>query len=202
MLPIYPPGAVSHPERTQLSRALRSSYRLLREVFVGDPNKGGVALSCETQAQRTVKETTTVFSMFKRICAAFVLIIGLSAPLAADQPPTIVVNITSDDVWSGQMALSFAKTIQSDGAFVVIFLNTRAVALGNTKVPQHTEAVTGKTAHEMLTDIMNAGGRVFICPSCTEQAGLSLDDRIEGSEPGGPALREFIMAPDSKIISF
>ena len=100
------------------------------------------------------------------------------------------------------MALGFAQRMIDDGAQVVVVLNVRAVTLANTAVPQHTEAMTGKTPPEMIAGILDSGGRVFICPSCTQQAGLDIDQRVPGTEPGGPAYREIVMAPGTRIISF
>lgn len=116
--------------------------------------------------------------------------------------PTVVFNLTTDDVWTGQMALSLARNLQGDGAEVVVFLNVRAVTLANRNVPQHVEAQSGKTAQQMLQEIIAAGGRVFVCPSCTRQAGLDLVDRIEGVDTGGPAFRAILLAPQTRIISY
>ena len=147
-----------------------------------------------------------MFARAMRTLALVVAAVGLSFPaLAQDDPapgPILVVNITTDDVWSGQMGLGFARRVQEDGGDVIVSLTVRAVALANANVPQHTGGGSGKTPHELIADILDAGGRVFVCPGCTQQAGLSLDDRIEGTEPGSPEYRQIIMAPGTRIISF
>jgi len=120
----------------------------------------------------------------------------------ANTAPTVVINLTSDDVWTGQMALGFARKAQKTGADVVVFLNVRAVILANSKVPQHVEAMSGKTAHEMLAEIIAAGGRVFVCPGCTKQAGQDVADRIDGIEVGGPEFLAIVTAPGTRIISY
>jgi predicted peroxiredoxin len=116
--------------------------------------------------------------------------------------PTVVINLTSDDVWTGQMALGFARNVQDTGTDVVVFLNVRAVTLANQDVPQHVEAMSGKTAHQMLAEIISEGGRVFVCPGCTEQAGLDIDDRVDGIEPGGPEFLAIVTAPGTRIMSY
>jgi len=120
----------------------------------------------------------------------------------ANAAPTVVINLTSDDVWTGQMALGFARKVQDAGAEVVVFLNVRAVTLANQNVPQHVEAMSGKTAHEMLAEIISEGGRVFVCPGCTEQAGLDIANRIDGVEPGGPEFLAIVTAPGTRIMSY
>lgn len=98
--------------------------------------------------------------------------------------------------------MSFARRVQEDGGDVVLFLNVNAVAFANQNVPQHVQALTGKTPHERIKEIIEAGGQVYVCPSCTEQAGLKLDDRIDGVKVGGPEFRAILMAPDTKIMSY
>ncbi len=122
---------------------------------------------------------------------------------AQDTDETIIVfNLTSDDVWTGQMALGLAQRMVEDGHDVVVFLNVRAVTLANSAVPQHTEAMTGLTAHEMIARLVDGGARVFACGGCTRQAGLDPEDLIDGVVPGNADLRAAMMAPGSRIISY
>jgi len=141
----------------------------------------------------------------RRLALTVLMALALALPLGAAQAQddrTLVINLTSDDVWTGQMAMNFARRIQEDGGNVVVFLNVRAVTFANSNVPQHTQAATGKTPHERIKEIIDAGGEVYLCPGCTEQAGLELDDRIDGVKVGGPEFRAILMAPDTKIISY
>ncbi len=78
---------------------------------------------------------------------------------------------------------------------MIVFLNVRAVTIANKKVPQHKGA-------ELIKELLDDGARVFVCPTCTKQAGLDIDDRLEGIEPGGPEFRKLLMAPNTKIISY
>lgn len=140
-------------------------------------------------------------SLLLAVC--MVLALGLPAPQAqAQDEPTIIFNVTTDDVWTGQMALGLAKRMLDAGHDVVVFLNVRAVTLANSAVPPHTAAGPGLTAHEMIAGLLDAGGRVFVCPTCTVQAGLSADNWIEGVEAGSPELIDLMMAPGTRIISY
>jgi|GEM_PF-1039918 len=140
------------------------------------------------------------------LALALALGILLSPPFAqtvrAETPGTLIVNMTSDDIWTAQMALGFANAIHNDGHDVVVYLNVRAVTFANRHVPQHRTAMDGKTPHELLEELIDAGVRVFVCPGCTRQAGLSLDDRLEGVLPGGEPYREIVMAPGTRIVSY
>lgn len=100
------------------------------------------------------------------------------------------------------MALGLAERVLDMNYPVVVFLNVRAVTLANKKIPQHTGGLSDKNPHDMLTALMDKGAQVYVCPSCTEQAGLDIDDRLEGTKPGSKELIEIMMAPTSKIMNY
>lgn len=133
-----------------------------------------------------------------------VLAVAVTAPPArAQEGPTLLLNLTSDDVWTQQMAFQFGRNFMNvtDGE-LVIFLNVRSVGIANRDVPQHTTAATGKTPRELVAELIADGARVFLCGGCTEQAGLSLDDRIAGVEPAGPELHRILAAPGTRVMSY
>lgn len=144
-----------------------------------------------------------MISPLRRLAIVFVMLVGALLPATADEnQSTLVINLTTDDVWSSQMALGFARRVQEDGGTVVVFLNVRAISLAMTDVPQHTGAGSGETAHQTLAAILADGGRVFLCPGCTEQAGLNVEGRLDGIELGGPEFRAIVMAPGTRIMSY
>lgn len=127
---------------------------------------------------------------------------GTARAEEAAGPPTLFINLTSDDVWTQQMALGFAGRVAGLGYPVAIFLNVRAVGLAMTTVPQATQPLTGKTGQDVLKELMAKGVRVFLCPSCVRQAGYSIADRLEGVEPGSKATLDLMMADGTKVISY
>ena len=126
----------------------------------------------------------------------------LSSAQEADPDPAMVVHIASDDVRLGHAGLRFALKRQTSGIQVAVHLNVRAVRLANSAVPQQVDPRSGKTSFELVDDIVAAGGRVFVCPKCTQDAGLNPENFVEGAERTGPELIEAMMAPGTKIISF
>lgn len=126
-----------------------------------------------------------------------------ASPISAAEKATLLVNLTSDDVWTNQMGLGIArKYLNETGGPVVVFLNVRAVALANHKVPQHVTALTQKDFHSLLRELMAKGVKVYVCGECTKQAGLSIDDRLEGTEIGGKSLLELLADPKTNVVSY
>lgn len=126
-----------------------------------------------------------------------------AAPVRADDGKALLfINLTSDDVWTQQMALGFADKVLDMGHPVAVFLNVRAVGLGNKTVPQHVEAGTGKNGHQILQALIAKGARIFLCPGCTQQAGLKVEDRLDGIELGGLEMRQLLMQPVTKVLSY
>lgn len=141
-----------------------------------------------------------------KLAVAGLLATGLTAAawstaLAQDER-TLLINLTTDDVWTSQMAFGYANAVLDAGHDVAMFLNVRAVTLANADIPQHTEGLRGQTAREELDALMERGARVFVCGPCTEQAGLSPDNWIEGVEMGGPDLIAIQMAPGTAVMSY
>lgn len=143
--------------------------------------------------------------MTKRFLPAAVFAAAMLAasPLWAAEKATLLVNLTTDDVWNNQMGLGIArKYLNETGGPVVVFLNVRAVALANHKVPQHVTALTQKDFHSLLRELMAKGVKVYVCGECTRQAGLSIDERIEGTEVGGKALLDLLADPKTNVLSY
>ena len=120
----------------------------------------------------------------------------------ANDDRTLLINLTTDDVSTSQMAFGYANAVLGAGYDVVLFLNVRAVTLANADIPQHVEGLRGQTARQELTSLMDRGARVFVCGNCTEQVGLSADDWIDGVERGGSELIAIQMAPTTSIMSY
>ncbi len=134
---------------------------------------------------------------------AVILLAFATVGARAQDKPTLLLNLTSDDVWQQQMALQFGRNFMNiTGGDLVVFLNVRAVVIANSNVPQHTTALTGKTPQQLIVDLVADGARVFLCQGCTRQAGLSVEDRIAGVEPSGPELHQILALPTTKVMSF
>ena len=142
------------------------------------------------------------------LCAAIVgmaVLLGtVYVPSAASEQEraTLFVNLTTDDSWSAHMAFSYAEKAMSAGFPVVFFLNVRAVRLADKEMPQEQDPTSGKTAAESLIALMKAGATVYVCPSCTERAGMTEKRWIEGVKPGSMETIKVHMSPNTKVMSY
>ena len=150
--------------------------------------------------------------MFHRIFSLFLVVTALASaailPAAAEsdvhdrESALLFINLTSDDIWRQDMALGFAEKALHQGHRIAVFLNVRAVSLAMKSSPVSSDEATGQTRADKVRQLTSMGARVFLCPSCTERAGLTVDDRLDGIELGGPELIALMMRPSTKVISY
>ena len=124
-----------------------------------------------------------------------------------DEEGGLFLNLTTDDIWRGSMALNFANRNLEAGYPVTIFLNITGVRIAVKKywIPQHINGITEKTLQELLEDAMAAGARVIVCPFCLKQAGFKPHTLIRlgrGVEMGGPDVTIPSMYNSEKVLSY
>lgn len=149
----------------------------------------------------------------KRLFAAFaVMLIGVAAvapaATAEEGKQGLFVNLTTDDTWSAAKAIMFAheKALKNGHEPVAIWLNVRGVYLADKKRASHVHglmAEQGTSIQDMLANFMADGGRVIMCGACSEAAGLTEVDYIDGVEMGTwPVIEELLFAPDVKTLAW
>ncbi len=116
----------------------------------------------------------------------------------------LLVNLTTDDTWTANMAISLAqKALASGYQPVTLFLNVRGVYLADQERLPATEGNSDLNIHQKLQAFIEEGGSVIACPSCSREAGLTQEDFIEGvvlGEEGG-AL-PLLFDPNTVTISY
>jgi predicted peroxiredoxin len=144
------------------------------------------------------------------IVLAFICLFGWLpvAPLSAADTvseagkTSLFVNVTTDDAWTAHMALSYAEQVLGMGHPVAVFLNVRGVRLADRNTPQEPDALSGKTSREMLQDLIGKGATVYVCKMCTQLAGMTEDDWINGAKPGSVETIHLQMAPMTKVMPY
>ncbi len=137
------------------------------------------------------------------LLALVVAVVAGTPALADDDERTFFYNITTDDVWAAGMATGQANKALEAGHDVVLFLNVRGVYLASTSRQQDTFAATGKTPQAMIRAAMEKGAQVILCPMCMKQAGMTMDDVIEGARRGGPDVTfEYLADDDTVVMSY
>lgn len=131
-----------------------------------------------------------------------------TAQAAEDKATGLFVNLTTDDTWSAAKAILFAheKVLKRGHTPVAIWMNVRGIYLIDKKRPSHVHGLMknkGQSIHDMLTAFMNDGGVVIACAACSQAAGLTKDDFIDGVKMGNPELVTGILFdPSVKTLSW
>lgn len=144
----------------------------------------------------------------RSLILAFALLVFVVAPhqaraQATEDHPPLFVNLTTDEVWRAAMALSFARNAQNAGHPVTIFLNVTAVRLASTALPQTVDPVSGKTAQQLLGEILDHGGTVIACPMCLQHAGVAREALLERVQVGSPQITlPALFQPGGQVLSY
>jgi predicted peroxiredoxin len=143
------------------------------------------------------------------LSVVLVALLATSALQAAEEKSMgLFVNLTTDDTWSAAKAILFAheKALKQGHKPVAIWMNVRGIYLIDKKRPSHVHGLMkneGQSIQDMLTAFMNDGGIVIACAACSQAAGLTKDDFIDGVQMGNPALvKGLLFDPNVKTLSW
>ncbi|MGF1641594.1 MAG: DsrE family protein [Rhodospirillales bacterium] len=152
----------------------------------------------------TMPRTRLLVLLVGGLMAAVAMALPAGSPARADarSDTTLFVNLTTDDPWSATMAFGYADMVRKAGHPVVVFLNVRAVRLADRTRPPETPAPDGKGPRALLEGLIANGVTVYVCPMCSEKAGLAEADWIAGVKRGGPETIKVQMAPATKVMSY
>jgi len=122
--------------------------------------------------------------MRRFVIAALALFVLASAGLGqAFAGDSLFVNMTTDEPHRAKMAIVFARRQQELQHPVTIFLNDKGVLVG-----AKANAEKFKEQQALLSEIMQAGGNVVICPMCMEHYGVDKEGILQGVQIGNPKL--------------
>jgi sulfur relay (sulfurtransferase) complex TusBCD TusD component (DsrE family) len=133
---------------------------------------------------------------------------GFVSTASAENKGGLFVNLTTDDTWAAAKAILFAheKVLKQGHKPVAIWLNVRAIYLADKKRPSHVHGLMkgqGQSIQDMLKAFMKDGGTVIACMACSQAAGLTESDFIDGVKMGNPDLvKGILFDPAVKTLSW
>jgi len=118
----------------------------------------------------------------------------------------VLFNLTSDELVVSAMPLRTATMILDQGGQVVVLLNIKAVRLASTTIPQNIHSGIGAPLQAKLTEIIQKGGRVLVCPNCMANQGVTVQELIPAAETlnqmQGETFTDILTDPNTNIISY
>ncbi|MTW23074.1 DsrE family protein [Allochromatium palmeri] len=127
---------------------------------------------------------------------------------AAEKKGGLFVNLTTDDTWAAAKAIMFAheKVLKRGYKPVAIWLNVRGIYLANKKRPSHVHGLMkdkDQSIQDMLQAFVKDGGILIACAACSQAAGLTQEDFIDGVQMGTPDLvMGLLFDPNVKTLSW
>jgi predicted peroxiredoxin len=96
--------------------------------------------------------------------------------------PILLLNVTSgtEDAHSVTMALQLAGHALDDGRHLVLFFNVRGVEIP-TRELSDSLAFKDRPIKELLSDLIDRGAEVHVCPHCMAALGVEADDLVKGA---------------------
>lgn len=138
----------------------------------------------------------------------FFLVMAVSLANAEEPRGGLFINLTTDDTWAASKAIMFAheKVLKQGYKPVAIWLNVRGIYLADKKRASHVHGLMrdkNLSVQDMLTAFMKDGGIVIACAACSQAAGLTASDFIDGVEMGSPdRVMGLLFDPSVKTLSW
>lgn len=145
--------------------------------------------------------------VFRNLVVIMALVLGSVAAQAETGKRGLFVNLTTDDTWAAAKAIMFAheKSLKN-GHDTAIWLNVRAVYLADRKRPSHVHglmAEKGASIQDMLRAFMADGGTVIMCGACSQAAGLTKADYIDGVQMGSwPVVESWLFREGMQTLAW
>lgn len=108
---------------------------------------------------------------------------GNEAATASQDPPTLVLNITSsgeEDPHAVTMALQLAGHSLDAGRATVLFFNVKGAGTPTADFPDSL-AFGDRPIKELLAEALDRGAEVHVCPHCMSALGVEAADLIPGA---------------------
>jgi predicted peroxiredoxin len=140
------------------------------------------------------------------VIVALAMITAVSGPATAqtESRQKVVVHLThyTDNLHAAKMAVHLAHLMQTMSADVTLLLDLEGVRLANSREPQNLIWGKGDTLASDYDAFVKAGGRVLLCPHCSEHAGVIEKNLRSGARIGKTGeLAKTILAAE-KVLDY
>jgi predicted peroxiredoxin len=124
---------------------------------------------------------------------------------AAEPGATIMVfNVTcgaAEDAHSVTMALQLAGHALDDGREAVLFFNVRGVQVPTRGLPEDL-AFRAKPIKKLLTDLIDRGAEVHVCPHCMKALNVAVGDLLPGARVTNREMLFSKLGPNTVVFSY
>ncbi|MEC8886360.1 MAG: DsrE family protein [Pseudomonadota bacterium] len=134
----------------------------------------------------------------KYLLVIAIVFANLINPVYAGDKDPLFINLSSSEAHRSKMAIGLGKNNMERGHPLTIFINDQAVLIASKKL-------TSKYAdhQQMIQQIHQQGGRVYICKMCMDQYGMKVEDLVEGVEPSNSMkTSEALFLDNTKTLSW
>lgn len=129
-----------------------------------------------------------------------------SSPLAAQSTSKqkVVVHLShfSDNLHAAKMAVHLANMMQGMGAEVTLLLDLEGVRLADSRQPGDLIWGKGDPISTEVAAFVKAGGKILLCPHCSEHAGITPATLRPGARIGQHAELPKVILEASKILDY
>jgi len=149
------------------------------------------------QTSQTLNPILALFAV-----AAWAVLGTLNPTVAQNAEKNIVVHIGqySNDLHSATMGVSLAGKMQEAGAEVTIFVDREAVRMGEQGQPLLRYG--DSDLEVLLSDFLEGGGSVLVCPHCAELGGVEPGELRSGFAMGTPESIAALFLNADTVISY
>jgi predicted peroxiredoxin len=136
------------------------------------------------------------------LLATAIVCAPLQAQMQATQKVVVHLSHYTDNLHAVKMAVHLATLMQTMGGEVTILLDLEGVRLASAKEPQDLIWGKGDPISKEYDAFVKAGGKVLLCPHCSEHAGVVANALRPGARIGDPGeLAKVILAAD-KVLDY
>jgi predicted peroxiredoxin len=119
-------------------------------------------------------------------------------------PQLLFFNITSgadEDAHAVTMALQLASHALNDGRDAVLFFNVRGAGVPTTALPEDL-AFHEKPIKQLLTELVQRGAEVHVCPHCMSALEIDQEDLIAGAVVTDREKLFSKLGPNTSVFSY